>query len=105
MAAILESTPERFVLQSGSNKLILDKAAGTATLQRKVMFVSLKPATVPLAEVADVTLHTLTDPMSKAAIEHVMVKLAAGGAWLLAANDRSSAQSAVDAIRGLLGKA
>ena len=103
MAQIVENTPQRLALKSGSTVLTLDKGAGTATLQRKVMFVPLKPTIVPLADVADVTLDTVTDPMSHAEIDHAMLKLRAGGAWVLAANDRKSAQAAIAAIRGFLG--
>jgi hypothetical protein len=103
MAQIVENTPQRLVLKSGSTTVVLDRAAGTATLQRKIMFMSLKPTSVPLAEVADVTLDTVTDPMSHAEIDHAMLKLRPGGAWVLAANDRKSAQAAIAAIRAFLG--
>ena len=102
MANIIERTPERLALQSGSTKLTLDKTAGAATLQRKIMFVSLKPASVPLTEITDVTLDTVVDPASHAEIDHAMLKLRAGGAWVLAANDRKSAQAAIAAIREFL---
>jgi hypothetical protein len=103
MAQIVENTPQRLVLKSGSTAVTLDKAASTATLQRKVMFVSLKPTTVPLADISDVALDTVTDPMSHAEIDHAMLKLRSGGGWVLAANDRKSALAAVAAIRGFLG--
>ena len=103
MAKIIESTPQRLVLQSGSTTLTLDKAAATATLQRKIMFISLKPTSVPLAEIADVTLDTVTDPASHAEIDHAMLKLRAGGGWVLAANDRKGALAAIAAIREFLG--
>jgi hypothetical protein len=38
MAEIIENTPQRLVMKFSSNKLALDKAAGTAALQRKMMF-------------------------------------------------------------------
>jgi hypothetical protein len=103
MAKIIERTAERLVLQSGSTKLTLDKTAGTATLQRKIMFVSLKPASVPLAEISDVTLDTVVDPASHVEIDHAMLKLQAGGAWVVAASDRKSAHAAIAAIREFLG--
>ena len=103
MAKIVENTPQRLVLQSGSTTVTLDKSAGTATLQRKIMFVSLKPASVPLAEIAEVSLDTVVDPASHAEIYHTMLKLRTGGGWVLAANDKKSALAAVAAIRGFLG--
>ena len=103
MALIVENATQQLVLKSGSTSVTLDKAAGTATLQRKIMFISLKPASVPLAEIADVILDTVMDPASHAEIDHAMLKLRAGGGWALAANDRKSALAAVAAIRGFLG--
>ena len=103
MANIVESTPQRLVLQSGSTKVTLDKTAGTATLQRKMMFVSLKPVEKPLNEIAEVTLDTVVDPASHAEIDHAMLKLRSGGGWVLAANDKAGAQKAIAAIREFLG--
>ena len=103
MAKIAENTPQRLVLRSGSNTLTMDKSAGTPTLQRKIMFISLKPTSVPLTEIADVSLDTVTDPASHAEIDHAMLKLRTGGAWALAANDKPSALAAIAAIRGFLG--
>ncbi len=105
MANIVESTAQRLVMKSGSNTLVLDKSAGTATLQRKLMFVPLKPASVPFSEIADVTLDTVVDPASHAEIEHAMLKLRTGGAWAMAANDKKSAQAAIAAIRAFIGLA
>jgi hypothetical protein len=39
---ILESTPQRLVVQSGSTTLTLDKDLGAASLQRKVLFWGLR---------------------------------------------------------------
>jgi len=51
MAKIIESGPHRMTLQSGSMTLILDKEAGSATMQRKLLFWSLKPIQVSLVDV------------------------------------------------------
>jgi len=40
---VLESTPQRLVLQAGSTTLTLDKDAGTGCLQRKLLFWKMKP--------------------------------------------------------------
>ena len=103
MAKIVENTPQRLSLQSGSTSVTLDKTAGTATLQRKIMFIALKPTSVPLTEVADVPLNTVTDPASHAEIDHAMLKLKSGGGWALAANDRKAAHAAIAAMRSFLG--
>jgi len=103
MAKIVENTPQCLALQSGSTTVTLDKPAGTATLQRKIMFISLKPTSVPLTEIADVSLDTVTDAASHAEIDRTVLKLRAGGGWALAANDKQSALAAIAAIRGFLG--
>jgi hypothetical protein len=103
MAKIVENTPQRLALQSGSTSVTLDKEAGTATLQRKIMFISLKPASVPLTEIADVTLDSVMDPASHAEVDHAMLKLRTGGGWVLAASDKKSANAAIAAIRSFLG--
>ena len=41
---VTESTQNRFVLKSGSTTLTLDKEAGQAALQRKIVFWGLKPS-------------------------------------------------------------
>ena len=103
MAKIVENSPQRLSLQSGSTIVTLDKTAGTATLQRKIMFVSLKPTSVPLTEIGDVTLDSVMDPASHAEIDHTMLKLKSGGGWVLAANDKKSAHAAIAAVRSFLG--
>jgi hypothetical protein len=103
MAKIMESTPQRLVLQSGSTAVALDKTAGTATLQRKMLFFSLKPVEHKLADITDVNLDTVTDPASHAEIDHVMLKLRAGGGWALAADSRKEAQALISQVRQFLG--
>ena len=51
---ITESTPRRLVLASGSTTLTLDKDAGKASLQRKMLFWNLKPTELPLSEFSSV---------------------------------------------------
>jgi hypothetical protein len=103
MAKIVESTSQRLVLQSGSTVAVLDKTAGTATLQRKLLFFSLKPVEQPLADITDVSLDTVTDAASHAEIDHVMLKLRAGGGWALAADSRKEAQALITEVRQFLG--
>jgi hypothetical protein len=103
MAKITESTPQRLALQSGSTGLVLDKTAGAAILQRKLLFFSLKPVEQKIADITDVSLDTVTDPASHAEIDHVMLKLRAGGGWALAADSRQEAQQIVAEVRRFLG--
>ena len=103
MAKIVENTPQRLVLRSGSNTLTLDKSAGTATLQGKILFFSLKPAERLLAEIATVKIDDVKDPASGAMVSHTMVVMRGGDAWVLAANDRKAAEAAAAAVGAFVG--
>jgi hypothetical protein len=103
MAKIIESTPQRLAMQFSSNTLVLDRAAGTATLQRKMMFWSLKPVEKPLSEIADVTIDAALDRASGVEVCHAMLVMRAGEAWALAADDKKSAEAAASTIREFLG--
>jgi hypothetical protein len=103
MAKITESTPQRMVLQSGSTTLTLDKSAGTATLNRKLLFWSLKPMETPLSEVADVTVDAGVDRASGIDVCNTMLVMRAGAAWALPAADKKDAEQTAGAMRGFLG--
>ena len=49
---VTENTPRQLVLKSGSTTLTLDKDAGKATLQRKLLIWRLKPIEAPLSDVS-----------------------------------------------------
>lgn len=104
MAKIVESTPQRLILQSGSTTLTLDKSAGTAVMGRKMMFWSLKPLEKPLADIVDATLDAAVDRASGVEVCHVMLIDRAGAGWALPANDKASAQAGVAAVRRFIGK-
>ncbi len=104
MARIVENTAQRLELQSGSTRIAFDKAAGLMTLHRKIMFIALKPTTMPLTDAADVSLDTSTDPASRAEMYRLLLKLRAGGAWALSADDKASGLAAVAAVREFLGQ-
>ena len=61
---IVETTPQRLVLKSGSTTLTLDKATGKAILQRKLLLWGLKPVEAPLSEITDITIDTAVDRAS-----------------------------------------
>ncbi len=103
MAQIVVNTPQRLELQSGSTKVTFDKSENTATLQRKILFVSRKPQTVPLGEIADATLDSQVDPASRAEFFRTLLKLGSGGAWVLEARDKPGALGAIAAVRSFLG--
>jgi hypothetical protein len=100
--AIIESTPRRLVLGSGSTKLTLDKDAGKATLQRKLLFWNLKPTELPLAEFSSVTLDKAVDRASGVEIFHTMLITRGGAAWAFPADDKAEADKNIAALREFL---
>jgi len=102
MAKIVESAPQRMVLQSGSTTLTLDKDAGKARLQRKLLFWALKPVELPLADVAQISVDSAVDRASGVDICSTMLVTRAGAAWALSAADKSEAQATAAAMREFL---
>jgi hypothetical protein len=103
MARIVESAPQRMTLQSGSTTLILDKDAAKATMQRKLLFWSLKPTETPLAEVAEIAVDAGVDRASGIEVCNTLLVTRAGAAWALPAADRKDAEATAVAIRDFLG--
>lgn len=100
---ITENTPQRLVLQSGSTTLTLDKEAGKASLQRKLLLWKLKPVEATLSDVADVSVDTAVDRASGVEISHTMLVTRAGAGWALPAADKKEADANRAAIRSFLG--
>jgi hypothetical protein len=100
---ITENTPRRLVLKSGSTTLTLDKDAGKAVLQRKILLWALKPVETPLSEVVEVTIDTAIDRASGVEISHTMLVTRAGAGWALQAEDKKDAQANAAALRAFLG--
>ena len=103
MARITESTPQRMVLQSGSTTLTLDRSAGKATLQRRVLFWAVKPTELPLSEVADTTVDAGVDRASGVELCNTVLVMRSGAAWALPAADKKDAETTAVAVRGFLG--
>jgi hypothetical protein len=99
---ITESTPRRLVLASGSTTLTLDKDAGKASLQRKLLFWKLKPTELPLSEFSTVTLDKNVDRASGVEIFHSMLVTRGGAAWAFPARDKQEAEANVAALRAFL---
>ena len=100
--AIIESTPRRLALGYRNTKLLLDKDAGKATLQRKLLFWNLKPAEMPLSDISSVTLDKVVDRASSVEIYHTMLVTRAGAAWALPAHDKADAEKNIAALREFL---
>jgi hypothetical protein len=100
---ILENTPQRLVLQSGSTILTLDKGAGTGCLQRKMLFWKLKPREHRLTDFTDVTVDAAVDRASGVEVCHTMLITQAGEGWALPAADKKDAEATSATVRGFLG--
>ena len=99
---ITERTPQRLVIRSGSTTLTLSKEAGKAILQRKLLFWKLRPAEVPLSDVADVTVDATVDRASGVEICSTMLVMRSGAGWALPCSDKKDAEATADAIRDFL---
>jgi hypothetical protein len=103
MAQIVETTPQRLVLRSGSTTLTLDKAAGRATLQRKMLFWPLKPVEHSLADVTGTSVDVAVDRASGVEVCHTMLVMRTGDGWALPAADKKDAEASAKAVREFLG--
>lgn len=99
---VTENTPRQLVLKSGSTTLTLDKDAGKATLQRKLLIWRLKPIEAPLSDVSEVTVDTAVDRASGVEVCHTMLVRRTGEAWALPAADKKDAEINASAIRDFL---
>lgn len=86
---VTENTPRQLVLKSGSTTLTLDKDAGKATLQRKLLIWRLKPIEAPPSDISDVTIDTAVDRASGVEVCHTMLVRRTGEAWALPAADKT----------------
>jgi hypothetical protein len=99
---IIESTPRRLALASGSTRLTLDKDADKAILQRKFLFWNKKPVEMPLSEFSAVTLDKAVDRASGVEIFHAMLITRAGAAWAFPADDKPDAEKSITSVREFL---
>ncbi len=99
----IERNSGKLMLQSGGTTLTLDKQAGKAVLQRKVLFWTKKPVETALDEIKDVTVDATVDCASGVEICHTLLITRAGEGWALPASDKRDAQEAAAAIRAFLG--
>ncbi len=100
---VVESTPRRLVLTSGSISLTLDKDTNKAALQRKLLFWKLKPIEVALSEIGEVTVDKAVDRASGIEMFSTMIVTRAGAGWALSADSKIDADKNAAAIREFLG--
>jgi hypothetical protein len=102
MAKIIASTPQRLVLQSGSTTLALDRDAGKVSLQRKLLFWSLKPIEAPLSKVKEIAVDVAVDRASGVEVCNTMLVMDESAAWALPASDKKDAEVTAGAMREFL---
>lgn len=100
---ITENTPKKLVLQSGSSTLILDKGAGTVTLQRKLLMWGRKPIEFKLSELADTAVDAAVDRASGIEVCNTMLIMKGGQGLAMPAADKKEAQANAAAIRKFVG--
>jgi hypothetical protein len=100
---ITEKTAKKLVLQSGSTTLTLDKDAGTAHLQRKMLMFKLKPMQAPLADVVNFEVDAGVDRASGIEVCNTMLITKDGAAWAVPATDKKDAQATAAALKEFLG--
>jgi hypothetical protein len=105
--AVIESSPDRLVVQSGpfynQLTLTLDKAQRRAHLQRKIaMMWALKPTEVGFDEIADVAVGTMKDPLSGGELHSGLMRLKSGLALEVPASEREVTDT-VARVRAFLG--
>jgi hypothetical protein len=89
-------------LRSGGTTLTLDRSGGKAVLQRKFLFVKMKPAEVSLSEIADVTLDVGVDRASGVEVCSTVLVTRDGAAWAVPAADKADAEKSVSSMREFL---
>src|SRR5262245_33172255 len=99
---IVENTPQRIVLKSGSTTLTLDKGGGKAALQRKFLFWNRKPIEAALSDVTEFTVDTAVDRASGVEICHTMLVLRSGAAWAFPADNKADAEANATLLRDFL---
>lgn len=100
---ITENTPRRLVLKEGSTTLTLDKDAGQATLQRKILLWGGKPVAFALADIDDVAVKSDQDGLSGATIHHSVMHRRTGEITVLTTEEAKDAAATVKALRQFLG--
>ena len=99
---VIEHTPQRLVLKSGTTTLDLDKQFGTAVLQRSNFFWSWKPAEAALSDITDVSVDAVVDRASGVEICSTVLVFRTGVGWAFPSSDKRDAEANAEAIRSFL---
>jgi phosphatidate phosphatase PAH1 len=100
---ITEKTAKKLVLQTGSTTLTLDKDAGKATLQKKLLLWNRKPVEFALSDIDDIAVKSEVDGASGATIHHSVVHRRTGEITVLTTEEAKDAAETVTRLRGFVG--
>jgi hypothetical protein len=104
--AIVEDSPHRLVLQSGSllgkSVLVLDKDTARARFEHSVLMWARKPTEVAFGDIVDVAIATTNDPLSGSELHTAVIRLRSGRALALPASEADAIATA-ERVRGFLG--
>lgn len=101
--ARIENESNRVVLKGGSTTLTLDKAAGKAVLQRKVLFWNSKPTVFPIDDIDDIVVKSEKDGLSGATIYHSVLHRRSGETTVLTTEEAKDAEATVKELRSFVG--
>lgn len=102
MANVSES-PSQLVVTSGATTVTLDRHAGTATLHRKILLWTRKPAEMSLSDICECAVDTAVDRASGVEMCNAVLVARSGTAWALPAADKKDAQTIAAQVRAFLG--
>jgi hypothetical protein len=101
--ASIERIHNKLILKHGSTTLILDKDAGKATLQQKILLWNKKPIEFALSEIDDIAVKSETDGMSGARIYHSVLHRRSGEIAVLTNEEERDAADTVKTLREFVG--
>ncbi len=101
--ASIETGSDRVILHDGGTTLTLDKTAGEAVLQRKLLLWNRKPVVFPLAEIDDIAVKAERDAMSGATLWHSVMRRRSGETTVLTTEPPVEAEATVKTLRSFIG--
>ena len=101
--ANIEISQHKLVLKQGSTTLTLDKDAGKATLQQRLLLWNKKPIEFALSDIDDIAVRSETDGLSGAKIHHSVLLRRSGEIAVLTTEEAKDAAETVKTLREFVG--
>ena len=101
--ANIEISQHKLVLKQGSTALTLDKDAGKATLQQRLLLWNKKPVQFALSDIDDIAVKSDKDAMSGASIHHSVLHRRTGEVTVLTTEEAKDAAETVKTLREFVG--